>query len=93
MGYPSFGVGLPGVGGQDRERSGTRECMDEDNGPSPEQLARYRAMTPVERLRQAEGLYWTPRRLRAARVRATHPDWTEAQVEAQVRQVFARAGT
>jgi hypothetical protein len=67
--------------------------MDEDDSPSPEQLARYRAMTPVERLRQAERLYWTTRRLRAARVRATHPDWTEAQVEAQVRQVFARAGT
>jgi hypothetical protein len=67
--------------------------MDEDDGPSPEQLARYRAMTPVERLRQAERLYWTARRLRAARVRATHPDWTKAQVEAQVRQVFARAGT
>jgi hypothetical protein len=31
-----------------------RKTMDEDDRPTPEQLARYRAMTPVERLRQAE---------------------------------------
>ena len=58
------------------------------DGPSPEQIARYRAMTPVERLRQAQALYWTARRLRAAHERALHADWTEEQVEAHVRNVF-----
>ncbi|MBK9033982.1 MAG: hypothetical protein IPL61_22395 [Myxococcales bacterium] len=64
-----------------------------DDRPSPEQLARYRAMTPAERLRQSERLYWMARRLRAAHERALHPGWTEAQVQAHVRQIFLRAGT
>jgi hypothetical protein len=63
------------------------------DGPSPEQIARYRAMTPIERWRQAELLYWTARRLRAARERALHPDWSDAEVEAHVRRVFLRAAT
>jgi hypothetical protein len=61
--------------------------------PSPEQLARYRAMTPAERLAQAEALYWTARALRAAQERARHPEWTEAQVHARVREIFLRAAT
>jgi hypothetical protein len=61
--------------------------------PSPEQIARYRAMTPAERWRQAEALYWTARRLRASQERALHPAWSEAEVQAQVRRVFLRAGT
>lgn len=54
---------------------------------------RYRAMTPAERLRQSFALYWTARRLRAARERSLHLDWTEAQVEAHVRRIFLRAST
>jgi hypothetical protein len=63
------------------------------DGPSPEQVARYRAMTPAERWHQAEQLYWLARRLRAARERALHPEWTDAEVEAHVRRVFLRAAT
>jgi hypothetical protein len=61
--------------------------------PSPEQIARYRVMSPVERLRQAQALYWTARRLRAAHERALHPEWSQEQIEAQVRRVFLRAAT
>jgi hypothetical protein len=61
--------------------------------PSPEQLARYRAMTPAERLQQAERLYWMARRLRAAQERALHPDWSEEDVQRRVREVFLRART
>jgi len=61
--------------------------------PSPEQVSRYRAMSPAERLRQAQALYWTARRLRAAHERALHPDWSDEQVEAHVRKVFLRAAT
>jgi hypothetical protein len=61
--------------------------------PSPEQVARYRAMTPAERLRQAERLYWSARRLREAHERALHPDWTDDEVHAHVRRIFLRART
>lgn len=61
--------------------------------PSPEQLARYRAMSPSERLHQAERLYWMARGLRTARERALHPDWTEEQIQRRVREIFLRART
>ena len=61
--------------------------------PSPEQLARYRAMTPGERLRQAEQLYWLARRLREAQERSQHPSWTDDEIAAHVRKIFLRAGT
>jgi hypothetical protein len=63
------------------------------DGPSPEQIAIYRAMTPAERWKQSCALYWTARRLRAAHERALHPDWSEEQIEAHVRRVFLRART
>jgi predicted phosphoadenosine phosphosulfate sulfurtransferase len=61
--------------------------------PSPEQLARYRAMTPAERLRQSDRLYWTARRLREAHERTLHPDWTDDEIHDHVRRIFLRAGT
>lgn len=61
--------------------------------PSEEQIARYRAMTPSERLRQAELLYWTARRLREAHERALHPDWSDEQIASHVRRIFLRAAT
>jgi hypothetical protein len=61
--------------------------------PSPEQLARYRAMTPAERLDQSTQLYWMAHRLGEAHERSLHPDWTHDQVSAQVRRIFLRAVT
>jgi hypothetical protein len=61
--------------------------------PSPEQIARYRKMTPQERWQAAMQLYWSARRLREAHERALHPDWTEAQVAEHVRRIFLRAVT
>lgn len=61
--------------------------------PSPEQIARYRAMTPAERLRQAGRLYWSARRLREAYERSLHPDWSDDQIRAHVRRVFLLART
>jgi hypothetical protein len=61
--------------------------------PSPEQIARYRAMTPAERWRQAQLLYWAARRLRAANERALHPDWTDEEIADHVRRIFLRAAT
>jgi hypothetical protein len=50
-------------------------------------------MTPAERLRQAERLYWLARRLREAHERTLHPDWTDAMISDHVRRIFLRAGT
>lgn len=68
-------------------------AMAHADRPSPEQIARYRAMTPEERLREATRLYWFARRLREAQERALHPDWTDAQVSEHVRRIFLRAAT
>jgi hypothetical protein len=63
------------------------------DAPSPEQVARYRAMSPAERLRQADELYRLAQRLRLAAERERHPDWSDEQLEAYVRRVFLRAVT
>jgi hypothetical protein len=61
--------------------------------PDPRQIARYREMTPAQKLRQAEALYWMARDLRAAYERQLHPDWSEERVQSHVRTVFLRAVT
>jgi hypothetical protein len=54
-------------------------------------------MTPSERLRQSDRLYWSAhwsaRRLREAHERALHPDWTDDELRDHVRRIFLRAGT
>jgi len=62
-----------------------------DEQPSPEQIAIYRGMTPGRRLEVAEQLYWSARRMKSAWLKSQHPDWTEAQVEAEVTRIFSHA--
>lgn len=50
-------------------------------------------MTPGERLREAERLYWLARRLREAHERALHPDWTDEELAAHVKRIFLLART
>jgi len=64
-----------------------------DEQPSPEQIEIFRRMTPERRLQLAERLYWSARRLKAAGLRAQHPDWTEDKVENEVRSIFLHART
>lgn len=45
-------------------------------------------LTPEQKLRAAERLYWSARALKAAAFRARHPEWSEADVQAAVRDVF-----
>jgi hypothetical protein len=54
-------------------------------------VAALRRMTPEEKLKAVINLYWTARRLKAAGVRLQHPEWTDAQVEAAVREAFLHA--
>ena len=64
-----------------------------DEQPGPKQIEILRAMSGLERLKVAGWLYWSARKMKAAGVRAQHPDWPETQVEAEMRRIFANART
>jgi hypothetical protein len=64
-----------------------------DEQPGSEQIAVLRAMSGQERLRVAEGLYRSARKMKAAGVRAHHPDWPESRVDEEVRRIFRHART
>jgi hypothetical protein len=49
------------------------------------------AMSPAQKLRAAERLYWSARQLKAAALRVEHPDWTEEAIQRAVRQIFLYA--
>jgi hypothetical protein len=48
------------------------------------------SLTPAQSLAAAERLYLAARELKAAALRAVHPEWTEAEVERAVREAFLR---
>jgi hypothetical protein len=64
-----------------------------DEQPAPEQIAIYRNMTPEQRLKVAERLYWSAREWKAAGVRLHHPDWPEELVSHEVTRIFLNART
>jgi len=49
------------------------------------------AMSPAQKLKAAERLYFSARQLKAAALRAQHPDWTDATIQHAVREVFLYA--
>ena len=60
---------------------------------SPEYRATLRRLSGAQKLRTAFALYWEARKLKAARLRAEHPEWTEEQVQQRVKQIFMHAVT
>ena len=60
---------------------------------TPEYVATLRRMTGEQKLRTAFGLYWSARKLKAARLREQHPDWSEEQVQQRVKEIFMHAVT
>lgn len=60
---------------------------------SSEYLATLRRMTGAQKLRTAFQLYWGARKIKAARLRQQHPDWSEEQVQQQVKVIFMHAAT
>jgi len=62
-----------------------------DEQPSTEQIVALRAMSGERRLRLAEQLYWSARKMKAAGLRSQHPDWPEDKVNAEVRRLFLHA--
>ena len=64
--------------------------MDE---PTDKQIEIYKAMTPQQRLKIALDMYQMARKLKAAGLRMSHPDWNEEQVQKAVRDIFLYART
>jgi hypothetical protein len=64
-----------------------------DEQPSPKQIEILRAMSGERRLRLAEQLYWSARKLKIAGLRAQHPDWPDERLNAEVRRIFLHART
>jgi hypothetical protein len=53
----------------------------------------YRRMTGEQRLAEAAKLSWAAREIKAAGLRAQHPDWTEERIQKKVMEVFRCAYT
>jgi Rv0078B-related antitoxin len=49
------------------------------------------AMSPAQKLRAAERLYHSARQLKAAALRAEHPDWTDEAIRQALRDIFLYA--
>ena len=64
-----------------------------DEQASPEQIAALRAISGEDRLRLAQQLYWSARKMKTVGVRAQHPDWSDQQIAAEVRRIFTHART
>ncbi len=64
-----------------------------DEQPSPEQIEILRTIPGEQRLRLAERLYWSARKMKAAGLRMLHPDWPEERVSAEVTRIFLNART
>ena len=60
------------------------------SGPAmkTEQQKNLQAMSPAQKLRAAERLYYSARQLKEAALRAEHPDWTEEAILEAVRKIF-----
>ena len=54
----------------------------------PEALETLQAMSPEQKLRAAERLYYSARQLKAAALRAEHPDWSDEAIRRAVRMIF-----
>ena len=50
-------------------------------------------MTPEEKLEVSMELYHFARALKAAGLRAQHPDWSEKKIQEKVRDIFLYATT
>ncbi len=67
----------------------TRRRMEVDK-PDPRQIEILRRMAPYQRLRQAFALYDFARRRVVAHIHSRHPELSEEEVKALVRERFSR---
>ena len=59
-----------------------------DEQPTREQILILKRMTPERRWQAAHDLYWTARRHKREFLRSTHPDWSEFDLDREVRRIF-----
>ena len=57
------------------------------------QIDVLRRLTPGQRLEAAMDLYGSAKRLKAAAIRAKHPDWSEGEIARAVNEAFLNAGS
>jgi hypothetical protein len=57
------------------------------------QAERFRAMSADEKVRLSHALWIEARNVTAAGVRGRHPDWSDVQVAARVRELMRDAGS
>lgn len=55
------------------------------------QQERFRRMTPAEKLRAAERLYWSARALKRAMLRSLYPQASDQELDRMVRNAFLHA--
>ncbi len=60
---------------------------------TPEYIAALRRMTGAQKVKAAFQLYWSARKIKAARLRQVHPDWTEEEIRKEVTRIFLHART
>ena len=65
--------------------------MDHEREARQRRIEFCRAMTPAEKYRQIMQLRAFAREVKLAGVHSLHPDWTDEQVEAEVREIFSYA--
>ena len=53
-----------------------------------ERIEELRRMTPEQRLMLAEKMYWDARLAKAIEMRVLHPDWSEDEVQTEVKWLF-----
>lgn len=59
-----------------------------DEQPGADQIRILRTLTPEQRWRASQGMYWSVRRLKAAYLQNLHPEWSQQQLEGEVRRLF-----
>jgi hypothetical protein len=59
----------------------------------PLQRRVFKEMSPGRRLEVAQMLYDSARELKTAAIRARHPEWTQEEIDAKVKEVFLYART
>ncbi len=68
------------------------ECMAQPtkhhSNLTPQEVAIFKAMSPAQKLALMTQMYFDARTLKKAGLKMQHPDWTDAQIEAKVREIF-----
>ncbi len=59
----------------------------------PVQVQILKTATPQKKIQLAMNLYHSAKKLKAAGLRQTHPEWSEEKIQKKVREIFLYART